>query len=98
MQDEESPEYTPMEECPTCSRKFNENAYVKHVKVCKDVFVKKRKAFDSKAHRIVADEQLEFIQKSLPPKKKGGAASMRQTGTLPKKEEPKKATISKWKI
>jgi hypothetical protein len=87
-----------MNECPSCSRKFNENAYSKHVKVCKNVN-KKRKAFDSKATRIVAEEQLEMIKKALPPSKKGGAASMRTTGAIPKKEEqPKKASISKWKI
>jgi hypothetical protein len=55
MQDEE-PEYDDMNECQSCGRKFNEKAFAKHAKVCKDVFVKKRKAFDSKAHRLIADE------------------------------------------
>ena len=45
-----------LEECPHCSRKFNENAYEKHVKICYDVFMKKRKEFNSKEQRIV-DEQ-----------------------------------------
>ncbi len=46
-----------MEECPQCGRKFNERAYEKHIKICKDVFVKKRKVFNSKAHRLVDPEQ-----------------------------------------
>jgi hypothetical protein len=45
-----------LEECPTCGRKFNENAFEKHVKICEEVFVKKRKAFNSKAHRIIDQE------------------------------------------
>ena len=45
-----------LEECPSCGRKFNEKAYEKHVKVCQEVFVKKRKEFNSKSKRIVCDE------------------------------------------
>lgn len=36
-------------ECPTCGRKFNEEAIGKHQKICKKVFVEKRKKFDTKA-------------------------------------------------
>ncbi|CDW81789.1 UNKNOWN [Stylonychia lemnae] len=53
-----------LEECPTCNRKFNEKAYEKHVKICQDVFVKKRKAFDMKEKRIVCDDQVELVKKS----------------------------------
>jgi hypothetical protein len=45
-----------LQECPSCNRKFNENAYEKHVKICQDVFIKKRKAFNMKEKRIIADE------------------------------------------
>lgn len=39
-------------ECPKgCGRMFNEEAIVKHEKVCKKVFQSKRKAFNSAAHR-----------------------------------------------
>ena len=38
-------------ECPTCGRKFVEIAYEKHVKICKKVFVQKRKEFDVKEMR-----------------------------------------------
>jgi hypothetical protein len=34
--------------CPTCGRKFNEAALIKHERICKKVFVDKRKAFDVK--------------------------------------------------
>lgn len=43
-------------ECPTCERKFNEEALQKHMKICKKVFVQKRKVFDSKKHRQIEDE------------------------------------------
>lgn len=35
-------------ECNDCGRKFNEQAIIKHRKICKKVFVEKRKAFDVK--------------------------------------------------
>ncbi len=38
-------------ECPTCGRKFVEEALMRHQKVCKKVFVQKRKVFDIKAVR-----------------------------------------------
>ncbi len=38
-------------ECPTCGRKFVEEALVRHQKVCKKVFVQKRKVFDVKKVR-----------------------------------------------
>jgi hypothetical protein len=41
-----------LNECASCGRTFNENAYEKHVKICKDVFIKKRKVFNSKEARM----------------------------------------------
>ena len=38
-------------ECPTCGRKFAEEALMKHSKICKKVFVQKRKVFDVKKVR-----------------------------------------------
>jgi hypothetical protein len=32
--------------CPDCGRKFNQQALQKHRKICKKVFVEKRKAFN----------------------------------------------------
>ena len=45
-----------LQECPSCNRKFNEKAFEKHVKICQDVFIKKRKEFNMKEKRIVTDE------------------------------------------
>ena len=61
----------PMLECPTCSRKFNQKAYEKHVKICKKVFVQKRKAFDMKEQRIgELKEELKEVKQSAPPQKR----------------------------
>ena len=49
-----------LQKCPSCSRKFNENAYEKHVKICEEVFIKKRKEFNMQEKRIIADEQIEL--------------------------------------
>jgi len=43
-------------ECEDCNRKFNEKAFEKHVKVCKKVFMEKRKAYDSKMNRMTEDQ------------------------------------------
>ena len=47
----------------TCQRKFNERAYEKHVKICEDVFIKKRKKFDMKEKRVIDKEQIELEKK-----------------------------------
>jgi zinc-finger of a C2HC-type len=38
-------------ECPTCGRKFVQESLEKHKKICKKVFVQKRKVFDVKKVR-----------------------------------------------
>jgi hypothetical protein len=42
-------------ECNDCGRKFNEPAIVRHRKICKKVFVDKRKAYDITEHRKATD-------------------------------------------
>lgn len=37
--------------CSICNRSFNENAIIKHEKICKKVFVQKRKKFDIEGKR-----------------------------------------------
>lgn len=37
--------------CSICNRSFNENAIIKHVKICKKVFVQKRKKFEIEGKR-----------------------------------------------
>jgi hypothetical protein len=57
-------------ECPTCGRRFREEALPKHAKVCKKVFVNKRKAFDTKKQRILDSEHASILrQKEIEEKK-----------------------------
>ena len=75
--------------CPTCGRNFREAALEKHEKICKKVFVQKRKAFDVKEMRKADGlDQLEQEQKYNKPYQPK------------KKEEPAKAggKIPKWKL
>lgn len=80
-------------ECHTCGRKFNEDSYPKHAKVCKKVFASKRKTFDMKKQRIIDSEHAtmlkhkEYEEKKM--QKKGG-------NSLNLKDE-KNAKKAKWK-
>lgn len=57
--------------CQTCGRQFREEALLKHQKICKKVFVNKRKGFDMKKQRLDA-EAMAFIKlKEYEEKKKG---------------------------
>jgi len=59
------PEYadkSELHQCDECDRKFRREAFIKHVKICKKVFVEKRKTFDSKKARLT-DEQQQLAQK-----------------------------------
>jgi len=58
-------------ECPDCGRKFNSGPYEKHVKICKKVFLKKRKVFDSQKHRIADNPELVKILKTQSQQSKG---------------------------
>ena len=66
-------------ECPTCGRKFIEEALMRHQKVCKKVFVQKRKVFDIKAVRQEAikselkDSDYRPAPSKAAPKKKAAA-------------------------
>jgi hypothetical protein len=58
-------------ECVDCGRKFNEKALERHVKICKKVFIDKRKVFDSKKMRIEGvDPELKKILKEAEKKVK----------------------------
>lgn len=59
------PSEAPQNECPDCGRKFNDKAYPRHVKICKKVFVEKRKAFDMTTQRVADNpEQLKLLKKT----------------------------------
>jgi hypothetical protein len=44
--------------CPDCGRKFNPIPYEKHVKICKAIFLNKRKTFDSLKMRVQGVESV----------------------------------------
>lgn len=49
-------------ECPDCGRKFNPIPYEKHVKICKKVFLQKRKVYDSTKKRLATgDPEMEKL-------------------------------------
>lgn len=61
-----------MIECNTCARKFVSESYQKHIKVCKKVFVNKRKPFDLKKMRIINEEHEQLVKRSEKEEKKIG--------------------------
>ncbi len=76
-------------QCNTCGRKFREEAYEKHSKVCKKVFASKRKTFDVKKQRIIDSEHATLLKyKEMEEKKKG------KIGIKDNQKETKK---QKWK-
>ena len=69
-----------MSECPDCGRKFNSTAYPKHVKICKDVFIKKRKAFDMAQKRVEGNPELLQILKKKEKEEKMKALKAAKAG------------------
>jgi hypothetical protein len=68
-------------QCPDCSRSFMEASYAKHIKICKNVFIKKRKKFDSTLMRIRDDPEMKSMaQRAIKEAKK--TKSSVQTGSL----------------
>ena len=70
---------TALHECGDCGRKFNANAYEKHVKICKKVFINSRKQFDMTKQRIQDDEQLRILQDTKKKKDAKNNASEKST-------------------
>ena len=60
--------------CPDCGRQFNQVAYVKHAKVCKKVFAKKRRVFDSAKQRAAGTDLMQYYSQNKRPA--GGAGTM----------------------
>eukprot|EP01112_Ceratiomyxa_fruticulosa_P004549 TRINITY_DN1508_c0_g2_i1.p1 TRINITY_DN1508_c0_g2~~TRINITY_DN1508_c0_g2_i1.p1 ORF type:complete len:464 (-),score=124.55 TRINITY_DN1508_c0_g2_i1:72-1463(-) len=85
-------------ECPNCNRKFAADRLAKHAKICKKVFIDKRKVFDSTSARVEGTEAAAFVaatkkKEALEAKKaaKSGAPKSEQT-PLPG------AAVPKWKV
>ncbi|PNW83851.1 hypothetical protein CHLRE_04g217952v5 [Chlamydomonas reinhardtii] len=66
----------PMVECPSCGRRFNEQAYSKHAKICEKVFAQKRKPVNMAAKRLEGSEAAKFfdMRKGVPKSEAKGAA------------------------
>jgi hypothetical protein len=45
-----------LNECKSCGRSFNDEAFEKHSRICKKVFQSKRKVFNSQAKRMISNE------------------------------------------
>lgn len=75
----DSPSYIPLNlsQCPHCGRTFNEVAYDKHVKICKKVFLEKRKVYDSAKHRAADTELAEFQNRTARRRKSVGGGGVK---------------------
>jgi hypothetical protein len=71
----ESSENDGREECPDCGRKFNAEAMAKHARICKKVFMTKRKRFDISSKRAAegADE-VTVVDDYMPANRRNPAA------------------------
>jgi len=54
-----------LQQCVHCRRSFNDRSFLRHQRICKKVFVDKRKTFDSKKKRLdgIDDFQLKQVRK-----------------------------------
>lgn len=71
--------------CPDCGKMFLSGPLAKHVKICKKVFGKKRRAFDSKKMRILDSEQVSLMkQGELEEKKRKIQQAQKKKSNVPK--------------
>ncbi len=87
-EDEDDGERIP---CPTCGRQFREEPLLKHQKICKKVFVNKRKSFDMKKQRLDGEAMALLKLKEYEEKKKG------KFGNNNNNNNNAKAKAAKWK-
>ena len=78
-------ENEPTYPCPDCGRSFNQQALMKHKKICKKVFQKKRKAFDMTKQRVDNGEQRSLMkQGQLMEKRNPKLNNKKIMGGVPK--------------
>lgn len=77
-----------LKECNDCKRKFNEEVYDKHIKICKNVFIKKRKLYNIKEKRVINDEHKEILNN----------ANKKQNKSKVKEKDAIKTAKKNWKI
>ena len=75
--------------CPSCGRHFNPTPFEKHVKICKKVFVQKRKVFDSSSMRSRGIPELQEMMQSGAKGKKGKKAPSANLTQTPKPPDNK---------
>lgn len=82
--------------CPSCGRSFNDEALLKHKKVCQKVFQTKAKKFNSQKHRIIDGEHKQLLadQKKEERKFTGLKNKSKRTGNLPGSKKNKWAAQS----
>jgi hypothetical protein len=76
--------------CPSCGRGFIPESFSKHVKICKKVFVNKRKAFNSQKHRVIDSEHASLLKRKEMDDKKFKGKVGQGMGLVDKKK-------GKWK-
>jgi len=95
-----------MQQCPDCGRSFNEVAYGKHIVICKNVFMEKRKVFDSAKARAKGTELEEYLGSQRKKKSGRGSDALTQkpSADLHRKEVRASMTVrmdgnvdAKWK-
>lgn len=96
--DGQPPEYsagnTNLEQCVTCGRSFNPVAMSKHAKICKKVFVDKRKTFNIQEQRKATDANGKGLEDEQYGRRKQQPA---RKPDPPKKQLPA-SNMPKWKI
>ena len=90
-------EYIQQRQCPDCGRSFNEPAFERHTKICKKVFLEKRKTFNSSKMRIqsIAQDDPEVIKHATATKGGRGKANNRQSA-MQRDRAAASAKKSKW--
>jgi hypothetical protein len=74
-------------ECPDCGRHFAAEPFAHHVKICKKVFMSKRKAFDSSKQRLDANSETLAAAKRKGKGNSGSAAAKANSGASKWKEQ-----------
>jgi len=77
--------------CPSCGRKFNDEALNKHKKVCQKVFQTKAKKFNMQKQRVLDGEHKQLLVNSKKEERKFGGLKnkSKRTGNLPGSKQNK---------
>ena len=81
-------------QCRDCGRSFNSSSFAKHAKVCRDVFMSKRKQYDSSKHRKEGTEMEGFGASKRFGKKKNMVSNTTEQSNTRKAADN---SIPKWK-